>query len=139
MVEVRALAIGVILLAASACATAPRSEPQVGQPSAGLPILVENGSTTNIRVLARIGSSELLLGRVDGMQDRLLRLPLGVSGTMQLVARLTPSGGDAHFSEPFTLSAGHRITWKLRESPGAARGPRISTVHVFSCAEDERC
>jgi hypothetical protein len=78
----------------------------------------------------------VLLGRVEGLQQRTLRLPMGVSGAMQLVARpMTNTEGRRHASEPFTLSPGQRLTWRLRQSPGAPSVPNLSTIQVFTCDE----
>ena len=87
-----------------------------------------------------MGSSETLLGRVDPGQHRTLRLPLGMSGAMRLVARNgVGRTASAHASEPFSLSYGQWMAWRLRDSPGASDVPRISSVHVFSCEDPAEC
>lgn len=140
MPVVRTAVLGALVVAVAACASARQTEPEVGAARSGsMPITVENESTANLRIFAAAGSNEILLGRVEGMQNRTLRLPQGFSGTMRLVARTGPGVGDGHVSEPFSLNLGQRLTWKLRESPGAAGGPRISSVHVFNCGETENC
>jgi hypothetical protein len=135
-----AAVVAALLLGALGCATTSAG-PDVGPQIRGLQIQVENETYANLRVFALISSNEVPLGRVDALQTRALRLPRGVGGSMQLVARVNSLGGagTGHTSEPFTLSVGQRMVWKLRESPAAAQAPRISSVHVFQCDSDLDC
>jgi hypothetical protein len=140
MSKIRIPLLGVLLVGFAACAP-QRPTLQAGPTARGLQIEVENESTTNLRVLARMGSNEVLLGRVDGMQTRRFRLPRGVTGNMQLVARMSAASPSeaGHFSEPFTATTGQKITWRLRESPGTASLPRLSSLYVFSCVDEVDC
>jgi hypothetical protein len=140
MKAIHPMVVGGLLVVLTACSSAAPG-PRVGAEPRGLQVLVENETFNNLRVFAVISNSEVPLGRVDAMRNQTLRLPQGVSGTMQLVARTgtLSATGSGHLSEPFSLSVGHRLTWKLRDSPGASQGPRISSVHIFQCEGEEHC
>jgi hypothetical protein len=131
-------AVSVVLLCA--CSSAQRNGPQVGTVPLGLQIRVENDSGANLRVYVQMGSSETPLGRVDANEHAVLRLPVGVSGGMRLVVRNgVGRTAPSHASEPFSLSYGQWMAWRLRDSPGASEVPRISSVHVFSCEDPSKC
>lgn len=106
----------------------------------GIAVAVENGSSTAFRVFALVRGDETLIGRADPLRNTELRLPAGLSGQVALVIR--PSAGRGtnaqHRSEPFSVSQGQRVEWRLRPSAGSYM-PQISSVAVYACGETERC
>jgi hypothetical protein len=138
MKPIRSVLLALTVVLVAGC-SARANQPHVGEDPTGLRIRVENESGMNLRVFAVIGSNELLLGRVASGQHSSLRLPLGVTGSMRLVARTSAvRSRSGHVSEPFTLGPGQWMAWRLRDSPGAS-DVRLSSVHVFSCDGDPRC
>src|SRR5690606_32523414 len=102
------------------CGSGRQAEPEVG-PSrdAGVALSVENGSSTSFRVFVVSQGNEVLVGRVEPLRTTALRLPSGVSGQIALMIRPNARARDIHHrSEPFTVSAGERVEWRLRGSAG---------------------
>jgi len=140
MTQLRSVPVALALLAAIGCTSARANGPIVGSggPGAddGVPVMVENGTSRTLRIYVLEAGDELLLGRVDALSNEEMRIRTSSAAMVQLVARPSASASDAAriVSEPVQLLRGHRITWQLRESPGAA-GPRASTIRIFRCGE----
>jgi hypothetical protein len=130
------------LLLASACATSSgdRSGPTVGSQGTTPSITVENDTATQFRVFLEVGGSEVLLGRVEGMRTARFNVPPASNGQLRLVVR--PSAAretmEEHFSDPFSVQRGQRVSWQLR-APIGVTVPRISTIAVFSCEGEPNC
>ncbi len=131
-----------VALMGTACAT---NGPTVGagpDPSGQwFEVQVENNTPSPLRVFLLDRGGETLLGRVDPVSERTLRIAALASPTVQFVARpsvdLFPDR--AHRSEFVSLMPGQRITWQLRASPGASDLPRFSTIRVLPCDANRGC
>lgn len=142
MKKIEGWALLALLLLLASCASAGNRGPVVGSDEeAGPVVMVENGSPISLRVSAVVGGSEVVLGRVGGLQTRRFRLPRGTNGAMRLVARTgqAADGEAAHYSSPFSLSRGQYMSWRLSSSPGSADVPRVSSIAIFACGEGAVC
>lgn len=140
MSPLRIALIPVMVAALSGCA-AREAGPQGPPPAQGVLLEVENDMPVNLRIYALYNGGETLLGRVDAMGQRSLRLPTGAPGTVWLVAR--PAAATLpwrrHVSEAVGYHPGQRIIWQIRASPSASNVPRISIVRVFGCTRANAC
>lgn len=129
-----------LLLMASGCASAGNQSRAGGRASGSL-VTVENDSSSPLRVFVRIGSNEVLLGRLDGMRTENFYLPPGAStGQINLTVRPAAARdfGEEHVSEPFSVQPGQWVKWQLR-APVGAYVPRISTIAVYGCEGEPNC
>jgi hypothetical protein len=75
------LATMMLALGLSACGGAARSEgPVVGSAGAEAVLVVENQSTSDMRIYAAYASQEIRLGSVTGLQTQRLNIPSSIVG-----------------------------------------------------------
>ena len=80
-------------------------------------VRVDNQSWQAVRVYAVMGGARRPLGRVGSGERRDFRLPEGGSaGRVHLLATWTPRDGVS--TEPFSLTPGTRLEWRLLDAPG---------------------
>jgi len=129
------------LAAGVGCAAHEVPSASFAPPTGEIEIAVENATASSVRVFALYGGDETLLGRVDALSERSLRLPRLASGAIRLVARPSVDVGlqRRHVTEPIQVLGGHRIAWRLHGSPGVSGLPSTSTVRVVACPSDSSC
>lgn len=142
MNSIRWILVG-MLLGLLSCASTGQSGPEVGPLSTdeGIPVWIDNSSTGGYRVFAVIQQEERLIGRVDGLSTADLRLPQGISGNMALAVRPSNASlgrGERHTSQPFTVSSGQRVEWRIRAST-ATVVPQLSAISIYACDERQPC
>lgn len=134
------LLVAGLLIAGCSAGLEEQRQPVVGaEQRQGVPIEVENGSGSTLRVYVISGNNEWLLGRVEPLRTSTFALPEGMSGTMSLAARVSTGPRDEqHVSEGFSVTSGQRVSWQLRAPLGTTL-PRISNIYIFGCHDDPAC
>lgn len=80
-------------------------------------VRVDNQSWQSVRVYVVLNGGRRPLGRVGSGERRDFRLPEGGSaGRVHLLATWTPRDGVV--TEPFTLTPGTQLEWRLLDAPG---------------------
>jgi hypothetical protein len=132
MSRIRGTSLALALVAVFGCAHGQSTGLPAAMGEDRLAVRVVNGTANNLRIYLLDGGAEVLIGRVSPLSETSLRIPPGVAGNVQLVAR-PAAGADPkrrHVSDSFVLDRGHQITWRLRASPGISDVPRASSIHI---------
>lgn len=129
------VAMAFVAVAGTACAASGPSVGEVRDPGADwVTILVENETSTTLRISTLDRGSETPLGRAQAMSSTSMRVPGYTGPTIQLVARPSVDAFNrAHVSDPIAVTRGQGITWKLLASPATSDLPRISTIKMYIC------
>lgn len=113
--------IALLLTMMTGCATTRENGPQVGRSPAAKSVLVDNWTSSDLRVFAYYGGDVTMLGMVRAMNQSSLSLPRTIFGPIQFVAFLqgTPLDQPQHVSEQINMFDKETVSWRIRATGGS--------------------